>query len=757
MHAESVDLSSQLAMADSCEEGLQLLVLHIRSLTDELADTLTARAGELKAAGERELGEEYLAWAIETRALVTRRRCLAAKTGEAKEALLRDQRSRFDGAFFDLCYRIAEDFRQRAHSTLEAAATNTSIATTVEAALQAADREARIMAGLALIAGDKPNQAKAALVRGTLLLHRSQWQAQQGHRLAADQAAAEAGADLRLAAASSALPAELRAFAEMRLAALAGLADLEAVRQHQEAALSIAIAGKAWDLVRIIRRDRAYWAKEGYDWQTALQLYCENIELSEKELRAARVPGEAADLQIKTGEDYEGAVEACLELAKSDAIFYRCALEYAEQGKARAFLHGLATIGTALGQVPIQLEERRQQILRRISTLPDSAEEEAGLLERALKTVERQVWSHSRALAMDLQCVPCNYEQMRTLVPPGGVILSYFTFSDRLLIFVLTENGLVVPPTEVKIEYELLVRWAVELEVMMGNRGDYEITDAVQRKLDMPIAALNAQLYLRQFHQVLVQPVAAHLAGKRLVMVVPHRIVSRLPFQALIDANDRALIDDVAIAYAPGLSVLRWCHDRERTGLETCFAAGVCPLAGGPKSAEAEAKEVARIFASVPSPAIRAAVLRDAGNCDVIHLSCHSDTTAIATAFIGLQMEDGLLAQRDIAGMQCNAGLVTMSACTTARSDLLGRPGTEFAGMMGAFFRAGCPSVIGSLWPAAEAVAVPFASAFYAALKQEGLGKAEALRQAQLTIKARSEEGYDHPYFWAPFSLWGNP
>lgn len=757
MGSENEELLSQLVLAVSCEEGMRLLLFNARSLTDDLAGTLAARASELKAGGEQELGQEYLAWAAETRALVTRRRCLAAETEEAKVALLRDQRDRLDRDFFDLCHRIAEDACQRAHAAIGAAKADSAMAATVDALLAGADQEVAILAGLALIAGDGLHQAKATLLQGTLQLHRSQWQALQGHRLAAEQAATEAGSALRLAAAGSVLPAELRAWAEMRLAALAGPADQAAVRQHQEAALSLALAGKAWDLVGLIRRDLAYWAKEGHDWQRAFEFYRENIELSERRFSSAPVPAEAVELQIKTREEYEGAVAACLELAKSDPSWYQRALEYAEQGKARAFLRSLATIGTAPGQVPRGLQERRQRILQRLASLSASAAEEAGLLTRALKTTEGQIGRHSRALALDLQCLPCNYEQMRTLVPPGGVVLSYFTFSDRLLIFVLNEQGLVAPPTEVKIDYDLLVRWTVELEVMMAQRGDYEAIDALQRKLDLPIPALNAPLYLRQLHQVLVEPVAGHLAGKGLLMVVPHRILSRLPFQALIDANDRALIDDVAIAYAAGLSVLRWCRQRERTRLQTCFAAGVCQLAGGPKSAEAEAKEVARIFGCAPCPATRAAVLQQAGGYDLIHLSCHSDTTALSTAFIGLQLEDGLLTQREIAGMECNAGLVTLSACSTARSDLLGRPGTELAGMMGAFFRAGCPSVIGSLWPAAEAVAVPFASAFYTALHDKEVSKAEALQQAQLSIKARSEEGYDHPYFWAPFSLWGNP
>ena len=52
-------------------------------------------------------------------------------------------------------------------------------------------------------------------------------------------------------------------------------------------------------------------------------------------------------------------------------------------------------------------------------------------------------------------------------------------------------------------------------------------------------------------------------------------------------------------------------------------------------------------------------------------------------------------------------------------------------------------------------MAPALAETFYTALKK-GVGKAEALQTAQLALKARTQEGYDDPYFWAPFCLWGN-
>jgi hypothetical protein len=245
----------------------------------------------------------------------------------------------------------------------------------------------------------------------------------------------------------------------MRLAALAGPSNPEAVAHHQEAALLVAEAGKAWHLVSTVRRDQAYWAEARGDWHRAWELYSQNIELSEKQIWKVGVPSGAVALQARTQPDYEGAVEACLTLAKSNPQFYQRALESAEHGKARAFLHSLGRIGTTLGAVSPKLNERRNRILQQMSDHPPASAEETERLQIALKTVEDQIWTHPRSCAMDLQCVPCTYEQMCALVPRDGVILSYFSLPDRLVIFVLTENGLATPPAVVNVPKKTCLAW----------------------------------------------------------------------------------------------------------------------------------------------------------------------------------------------------------------------------------------------------------------------------------------------------------
>ncbi len=758
-HALSQDetaLLSQLNLAFSRAEGLALLGSRFRGLSDRLAATLAARATTLKAAGETTLSEDYSAWASEARALVTRRLARSARDEATQVKFLSTQRERFDDAFYDLCFRIASARIHAVDELLQLPDEKKPAAAAVAAALEDAATEVGFLTAVAQTTNQPSYRDKTSLLLGTLLLFRSRWEAQRGETSEARRTSAEAGRALQLAAASSVLSAELRALAEMRLAALAFPSEVEAGKQHQEAALSLAQGGKVWNLVATIRRDLAYWAQRRGDWKAAWDLYRENIELSERRIWNAQAPGEAANVAAEGQTDCEGAVEACLHLAKSDPTFYQRALESAEHGKARAFLRTLATLGVAARDDQPGLRERRSRILNEMYNHPASTQGEAERLLLALGTVEEQLGAYPKACALDLQCVPCNYGQMCALVPPDGVILSYFTLPDRLLIFVLGENGLVGGPEEVKVPRTQLTRWAVELQAVIRLRGNYESIDAMQKALGMSVPAFNAPLYLRQLHKVLLEPVAHHLKGKHLTIIVPHGILSSLPFQALIDDSGRALIDDSAVVYAAGLSLLRWCQAHRRTALNTCFAAGVCTLAGGPECAEPEAALVAQAFGARPGAATREAVLRHAADCDVIHLACHSDMGRVFTSFAGLALEDGALCQHEIAGMRSHATLVTLSACETARADTLTRPGTELAGLVGAFFRAGCPSVIASLWPAADEVALPLAEHFYAALKKDPAHIAEALRQAQLAIKARAAEGYDHPYFWAPFCLWGS-
>ena len=93
--------------------------------------------------------------------------------------------------------------------------------------------------------------------------------------------------------------------------------------------------------------------------------------------------------------------------------------------------------------------------------------------------------------------------------------------------------------------------------------------------------------------------------------------------------------------------------------------------------------------------------------------------------------------------------LVVLSACQTQLGEL--SAGDELVGLTRAFFFAGTPTVIASLWNVNDKATALLMERFYTHLR-EGMDKAGALREAQLEVM----ETHPDPYYWAGFVLSGD-
>ncbi|NJM58761.1 MAG: CHAT domain-containing protein [Synechococcales cyanobacterium RU_4_20] len=93
--------------------------------------------------------------------------------------------------------------------------------------------------------------------------------------------------------------------------------------------------------------------------------------------------------------------------------------------------------------------------------------------------------------------------------------------------------------------------------------------------------------------------------------------------------------------------------------------------------------------------------------------------------------------------------LLILSACETAQGDR-----RAVLGMAGVAVRAGARSTLSTLWQASDDATTKLTSRFYQALFQPQTSKAEALRQAQLSLIR--EESYAAPHYWATYLLLGN-
>jgi CHAT domain-containing protein/Tfp pilus assembly protein PilF len=103
-------------------------------------------------------------------------------------------------------------------------------------------------------------------------------------------------------------------------------------------------------------------------------------------------------------------------------------------------------------------------------------------------------------------------------------------------------------------------------------------------------------------------------------------------------------------------------------------------------------------------------------------------------------------------GWSLKADLVVLSACQTGLGGKLGN-GEEILGLGYVFQERGAKATIASLWSVQDDSTAVLMDAFYAAL-QKGLPKAEALRQAQISLI--NSDNYSKPLNWAPFILIGN-
>ena len=111
--------------------------------------------------------------------------------------------------------------------------------------------------------------------------------------------------------------------------------------------------------------------------------------------------------------------------------------------------------------------------------------------------------------------------------------------------------------------------------------------------------------------------------------------------------------------------------------------------------------------------------------------------------------QDGFLRLSEVMSLKLNCEITTLTACQTGLGPQLSGEGTM--GMGRAFQYAGAKSVLMSLWSVFESASVNLVESFFKHLR-EGENKLEALRLTRDEIR---RAGYNHPFYWAPFTLVG--
>lgn len=288
------------------------------------------------------------------------------------------------------------------------------------------------------------------------------------------------------------------------------------------------------------------------------------------------------------------------------------------------------------------------------------------------------------------------------------------------------------------------------------------------------IARLGSRLYSK-----LMAPARARLGGRTRLVIVPHRELRLLPFDALTlpagaaSTAERALaarnhtplylVYRYVVTYAPSVAVVDDLH-REATRRQGLSRYPLVAFAD-PRY-DGRRVSLPRLSASRGEVEAASASLRagdptgtlflgeeaseerlkklDLSRYRVVHLAAHGyapdeigGDEQPALFFARRGGEDGVLELSEVLDLNLDADLVVLSACSSARGKL--EPGDGLGALTHAFLYAGSSAVLATLWAVEDDHAARMMAGFYRELG-EARPSAEALRDARLGLLAGISE-----------------
>jgi CHAT domain-containing protein len=383
-------------------------------------------------------------------------------------------------------------------------------------------------------------------------------------------------------------------------------------------------------------------------------------------------------------------------------------------------------------------------LLLQAKSTTDPAKEQVLLLEaretvESLKTVELEDYFCD-------ECVDLLRTKRRAIeaVDPHSAVIYLIPFADRTELLVGLSSG--------------LKRFSVAV-------GATELTAQV-RDFRRNLETRTTYGYLAQAQQLydwLIRPIHGLLVENKIntLVFVPDGALRTIPFAALHD-GDRFLIQDLAVAVVPGLSLVDpKAIERGKVHLLLNGVSkpvqGFAPLDYVPT----ELQSIHRTYAgqTLLNESFTSSELKHKLHDEqfsVVHIASHGQfdrdvrKTFILTYDGKLTLDDleALIRPSQYRGRPVE--LLVLSACQTAAGD-----DRAALGLAGVSIKAGARSALASLWFVNDQSTSVVITEFYNQMRESSsISKARALQAAQ--IKMLSDRRYRHPCYWSPYLIVGN-
>jgi CHAT domain-containing protein len=312
---------------------------------------------------------------------------------------------------------------------------------------------------------------------------------------------------------------------------------------------------------------------------------------------------------------------------------------------------------------------------------------------------------------------------------------------------------------------ELLLGLASSLHRVRLNVGVEALSNEV-REFRRNLETRTSYAYLEQAHQLydwIVRPIRPLLQEHQVdtLVFLPDGTLRTIPFASLHD-GERFLIQDFAVAVAPGLSLVE-PHAVE-SGKGELLLTGLSKSVQGYPALDFVPEELQSI-----EPLYRSQVLLNEQftlnhlkqqlteeQYSIVHIASHGQFDRdIRNTFVltyddkvTLNGLESLIRPSQYRGKPVE--LLVLSACQTAAGD-----DRAALGLAGVAVKAGARSAMATLWFVNDESTAAVVSEVYSQLrKSPRVSKARALQAAQ--IKLLNDRRYHHPCYWSPYLMIGN-
>ncbi|HEX7512389.1 MAG TPA: CHAT domain-containing protein, partial [Candidatus Methylomirabilis sp.] len=375
---------------------------------------------------------------------------------------------------------------------------------------------------------------------------------------------------------------------------------------------------------------------------------------------------------------YENLVLALLDSGKAAEAF-----EISERARARAFLDLLGnrvTLSRGRSESLVAEERSLRERIGALKTLPDDSPALRQELEVARQTYQaflQRVRQLDREQASLMTVEPLTLPQVQELLPEGSLLLEYFVTDQGRTILWTVERG-TVSMRSLPISRQHVAERVQAFRTLIASRDRQEETARMARAL---------------FNDF-VRPGLQGRMPKELV-IVPHGPLHYLPFQALMPAPGRYLLQETPLYYYTSASLMQFTRAKGQAGTPTIFAMGNPDFQDRTLSlpyAAREARGIATLFPdtalAIGKAATKATSREEIRRHSVLHFATHAefdeaDPLGTSLLLASTTGADSRLEVQEIFGLDLHASLVVLSACETALGTLT--RGDELTGLTRAF------------------------------------------------------------------------